>query len=652
MTTLYDTSGRAVRLGAELGRGGEGAVFEVHGSSDLVAKVYHRDASPAKATKLARMAAARTDALSKVSAWPTAALCGRPGGAVRGLLMPRIVGHKEAHLLYSPKSRQLEFTHADYRFLVHAAANVARAFAVVHDHGHVVGDVNHSGVLVSDRATVTLIDCDSFQVRVSGEVFRCEVGVPEYTPPELQGRPLDGVLRTAEHDAFGLAVMVFHLLFMGRHPYVGTPTDTAYVPLAKSIAQHRFAYGSGARGRQTTPPPHTLPLSSASPPLAGLFERAFSPPTAERPRPMPSEWVTALDRLQRELRSCTRSSSHTYWSGLASCPWCEFERAIGFDYFPPGGSARPAAVGRGAGFDLDAIWSRIERVQAPPPLAVPTTLTSTPGVGPSRPAKTARALRMAVRAVGAAIAVVLGLVALGLFASEHVLASGVAGVAGWMLMSWAWAWEPQGIAKIKREATAARRKLASARAAIPQDSGTSFDAKKKELERAHQQLRGLAAERQRAVKDLQARSRERQLERFLSQHRVARCNVSGIGSGRKQTLISYGIETAADVTRRSVKAVPGFGPELTSRMVDWRRSIERRFRFDPTKKVDPADIAQIEDRFNRKQRDLQNLLLRGPSELETSRRRSVARYENLRRQAELVAEQNAQVLTDAAFLNV
>ena len=33
-------------------------------------------------------------------------------------------------------------------FLIHTAANIARAFAVVHESGQVIGDVNHGNIVV------------------------------------------------------------------------------------------------------------------------------------------------------------------------------------------------------------------------------------------------------------------------------------------------------------------------------------------------------------------------------------------------------------------------------------------------------------------------------------------------------------------------
>ena len=67
--------------------------------------------------------------------------------------------------------------------------------------------MNHSGILVATDATATLIDTDSFQFSFNNKLFLCEVGVEEFTPPELQGKSLAGCIHTKNHDNFGLAVL-------------------------------------------------------------------------------------------------------------------------------------------------------------------------------------------------------------------------------------------------------------------------------------------------------------------------------------------------------------------------------------------------------------------------------------------------------------
>ena len=111
------------------------------------------------------------------------------------------------------------FPNATWVFLIHIAENACRAFSTVHNHGHVVGDVNSKNLLVGSDGPVKFIDCDSFQVKHAGRVFPCSVGVDHFTPPELQGtRNLSRVVRTPNHDLFGLAVLIFELLFHGSAP--------------------------------------------------------------------------------------------------------------------------------------------------------------------------------------------------------------------------------------------------------------------------------------------------------------------------------------------------------------------------------------------------------------------------------------------------
>jgi DNA-binding helix-hairpin-helix protein with protein kinase domain len=146
MIALKNRKGESIQLGRLLGKGGEGTVYEVLGASSLVAKIYHQPLDPEKASKLHAMSDMKTDRLLALTAWPMDVLNGLDGKP-KGFLMPQVTGHKDIHALYTPKSRKDSFPEADWRFLVHAAANVARAFAMIHDHGCVIGDVNHGSVL-------------------------------------------------------------------------------------------------------------------------------------------------------------------------------------------------------------------------------------------------------------------------------------------------------------------------------------------------------------------------------------------------------------------------------------------------------------------------------------------------------------------------
>src|SRR5262245_51972473 len=333
MPSFADTSGQPIRVGARLGAGGEGSVHEVDGRPDTVAKIYHKPLTPERAQKIAAMASLSSPGLQRATAWPSGIIMA-DGHTPHGLLMPRVAGCKDIHKLYSPKSRKSEFPAADFRFLLSVAANVARAFAVVHQNHCVIGDVNHGSITVAQNATVKLLDCDSFQIAVNGHTYLCEVGVPTFTPPELQGRPFRGIIRTANHDNFGLAVLIFHLLFMGRHPFAGRYLGRGDMPIETAIQQFRFAYGADRTLTQMEPPPHVPALASMSPAIATFFERAFSrQATNGHARPSPGDWIAALDAAGKHLARCKREPNHFYVSASPSCPWCQVEGATGVVLF-------------------------------------------------------------------------------------------------------------------------------------------------------------------------------------------------------------------------------------------------------------------------------------------------------------------------------
>ena len=277
-----------------------------------VAKIYARRPDDHTRRKLQAMVELGTEELTSFAAWPQGLVLDSRTGAAVGFLMPRVDAHREIHALYGPTARKAAFPDASWAFLVRVARNLAAAFDAVHRHGHVIGDVNQGNVVVSRKATVRLIDCDSFQVTHLGETYPCRVGVPLFTPPELQGQRLDSVQRTQDHDRFGLAVLVFHLLFMGRHPFTGRHRDRA-VPVEAAIREGLFAFGQEARAQGWAPPPFSLVLEDVTRPVAELFERAFGRKAAAgAPRPSADEWARELDALEARLVLCGDDPRHVH----------------------------------------------------------------------------------------------------------------------------------------------------------------------------------------------------------------------------------------------------------------------------------------------------------------------------------------------------
>ena len=61
------------------------------------------------------------------------------------------------------------------------------------------------------------------------------------------------------------------------------------------------------------------------------------------------------------------------------------------------------------------------------------------------------------------------------------------------------------------------------------------------------------------------------------QFRVEDAGLFNIGAARIAVLRSWGVETAAEIDEEKVGSIPGFGRNLTERLVNWRDGLEQRF---------------------------------------------------------------------------
>lgn len=68
--TAYDGQGRLVRLGKEIGRGGEGSIFDVVGHEGIVSKVYHKPVSGDNVAKIMAMVEPHNESLLRLASWP------------------------------------------------------------------------------------------------------------------------------------------------------------------------------------------------------------------------------------------------------------------------------------------------------------------------------------------------------------------------------------------------------------------------------------------------------------------------------------------------------------------------------------------------------------------------------------------------------
>ena len=632
---VYDHRGQEVALGAKLGAGGEGDVFAVTGPRMVAAKIYHQALANEKAAKLGHMASLVTPELTELSAWPIDLLHDKPGGRVVGLLMPKVEDHEPIHFLYGPKSRLQKFPDARWPFLIHTAINMCRAFRAIHNDGHVVGDVNHGNLFVSRKATVRFIDCDSFQINARGFHYLCEVGVSTHTPPELQGVPFRSTRRTPNHDAFGMAVLIFQLLFMGRHPFSGSFTGRGDMPIEQAIKEGRFAYGAGAASRHMRPPPGSLPLEAVGP-AGSLFERAFV--TSPGHRPDASDWIQVLSELMQSLATCGANPAHQHLKSLAGCPWCTMERAAGFKFFP---SVIQTHAHTGQSFDLARIWQQIGAVRMSP--VPPAPGPESHSVSVSAPIRRAASRNRARKVTGWGIAL-----------AAVIIGSGVGAAGFWLAVAGAIAGAIVGNTAESEAFTGARLEHKVAMDNYQQlkkrwdnaGSPESLELKKTHFTVLKYEYERLPERRREAIARLEADRRGHQQNNFLSRFRVETATIEGFGYSRKTTLQSFGIETAADVDREKILAIPGFGPSLTNKIVEWRDTLARNFAFNPNKGVNPSLISQVEADIVKRKFELETALLKAPVILQEIVTKADHQRNLLRPQIEAAALRLAQSTAD------
>lgn len=606
--SLVTSAGVPLVLGKELGRGGEGAVYDVSSAPDLVAKVYHHEPDSAKQSKLIYMASHSDAKLLNYTAWPIETLHRQRGGHVVGLLMNKVAGREPIRLVYSPAHRRLDHPRMAWDFLVHTARNTAAAFEVLHSHGHVLGDVNHGNVLVDANSQVLLIDCDSFQVDAEGTLHLCGVGVAHCTPPELQGSTnFSTTARTANHDNFGLALLIFHLLFGGRHPFAGVPQQKdAALALEDDIKAFRYAYARDAQARGFSAPPRSIPVSILPDSMEAMFHTAFTEAGARDSRPTATQWLTSLDLLRHQLTTCSSSAVHRYPRHLIRCPWCELE-GQGVVYFVDPNVVQRTSTGT---FVLATVWAAIEAIPRPAPLQFPniSELVRAATPAPPPPGTPGKGIFWGWRVfsflffIVASIAWPQGWIAMALlalliywFAVKHLKSKT----------------EPRLLAR-QQQRRAALEAYEESKARMQRTVGPdAFTTLKSALLSDKQQLERLDNEETEGLKGLKDSLRERLLTAYLERFFVDSATIEGLDRAKRASLAAYGIETAADIEYHAVHRIRGFGDSLTDALCAWRKQCERDFRFDPAKAVPISEVNKVRLPFAARRPPLQVRLISG-----------------------------------------
>lgn len=343
------------RLGTPFAEGGEGRVFAIATRQDVVAKIY-KEPDCRREAKLRSLLELSNPSLRAIGAWPMSLLRDSQDSMV-GFVMESLRGWRPLYEIYQIRSRVTIAPGHTWQNMLRTARNLAAAVARVHGHGLVIGDLNESNVLVDNQSMVKLIDVDSFQLRDGQQFFECKVGKAELLPPELQGRTLEGIERTDEHDCFALAVLIFQTLVFGRHPFSGRPSGERDIPTEEAIQRGWYAFTE----RRMTPlrPPPFLNLRWLPQTIRTKFEEAFDP--LQTSRPTAEEWFGLLRELESELAICEENPSHRHWQGCDHCPWCGLEDVWSITLFKPS----PRRQFTDVSLASDLVWRRIVQMEPP-----------------------------------------------------------------------------------------------------------------------------------------------------------------------------------------------------------------------------------------------------------------------------------------------
>lgn len=305
---VHLSDGSAATLGKKLAHGGEGTVFEITGR-DEVCKIYHPDKLTSDREQKVRLMLTRklTD---PAICWPSHLVLDKDR-VFRGYVMSRASGKPLAHGLFVPKSWPQEKPTWNRQHSVRLTINILERISYLHSLNVLFGDINPLNILVKNENAVYLVDTDSYQV----EGFPCPVGTVNFTAPELQGVDFRTFLRTAEHELFAVATLLFMILMPGKTPYSHQGGESGYL----NIKEMHFPYPLGENHSDGAPlGPWRFCWSHLTRGIKEAFYRSFRRDQRHEPRVTVEEWL----KLLRDYEKLLNLPTHTFYGP---------KRHIGFD---------------------------------------------------------------------------------------------------------------------------------------------------------------------------------------------------------------------------------------------------------------------------------------------------------------------------------
>jgi DNA-binding helix-hairpin-helix protein with protein kinase domain len=300
---LRDAADRPLQLGKEIGRGGEGRIYQTvsPAHAGLVAKVWDPglDRDPSVLAQLQTLTR---------RGWPDPT--GHPRVATLHGIFSDAAAAPAGVLLAALPQEALELaevlTNADrhlagfsvsLRWQMRMLARLSDVVARAHAERWVIGDLGpRNFAVLPDSGRVTAFDIDAWQPlrdaaprRIAEDVLSPEAAASgDYRP-------------TMEGDRWSLGITIALVLLNGRHPFDGVPLGESEGQVrANVIAGHNVLLGGGLR-----PTPDAPSIRQFAPRTRTLFEQLLERGAAPfKERPTALAWTAALRDDERELTRC------------------------------------------------------------------------------------------------------------------------------------------------------------------------------------------------------------------------------------------------------------------------------------------------------------------------------------------------------------
>ncbi len=227
---VFTPSGAKVALLNEIGKGGEGAVYETN--TQYIAKIYFADKITRRIAEKIKLMISRKVVFEGIC-FPVEILLNVHNEFV-GYLMPKAKGHQLQKTMFSKPLLQKYFPNFKKRDMIEICITILKKIEFLHSINVILGDINPNNILVVSPKEVYFVDTDSYQV----EGFPCPVGTINFTAPEIQGKKYDSFLRSIGNEKFAVATLLFMIMLPGKPPYSQQGGESP----AENIKNGKFPY--------------------------------------------------------------------------------------------------------------------------------------------------------------------------------------------------------------------------------------------------------------------------------------------------------------------------------------------------------------------------------------------------------------------------